>query len=152
MKINFKIAEISDVNALIEVQNKAFYSDYIKYGYCPGYGHTYEKMITIIKNHYTFKILADGKIIGDIIVKEREKYSFFLGGICVIPAMENKGIGQKAMQFIINYFSTARHWSLETPADKLRNHYFYKKCGFQITKEYLVGNVGIVLFERSVTL
>jgi len=38
---------------------------------------------------------------------------------------------------------------LETPADKERNHYFYKKCGFKVTGEFMDGNVKVVIFEKD---
>jgi hypothetical protein len=53
-----------------------------------------------------------------------------------------------AMTFMENQFPQAKHWSLEALADKERNHYFYKKHGYQITKEYMDGTVKIVLFEK----
>ncbi|MDD6794386.1 MAG: GNAT family N-acetyltransferase [Clostridiaceae bacterium] len=70
--------------------------------------------------------------------------------VCVIPEYENKGIGQKAVKFLESQFPEAKHWSLETPADKLRNHHFYKKLGYNITKKYMDGPVKIVLFEKDV--
>lgn len=40
MKIEFERATIDDVDKLIDVQNQSFYSDFIKYGECPGYNHS----------------------------------------------------------------------------------------------------------------
>jgi ribosomal protein S18 acetylase RimI-like enzyme len=152
MKYNvlFTQATNDDIQDLIEVQNQAFYDDYIKYGECPGYGRTYESMKRSIGNCIVYKIMVDSNIIGDIIVRDNHDDTYFLGGLCVIPTNENSGIGQKAMRFLEHQFKGAHHWSLETPADKERNHYFYKKCGFYITREYNVGAVKIVLFEKSI--
>lgn len=53
------------------------------------------------------------------------------------------------MCFLDTKFANATNWALETPADKIQNHYFYKKFGYTVTKEYLDGNVLISYFERK---
>ncbi|GAA0765520.1 GNAT family N-acetyltransferase [Clostridium subterminale] len=149
--MGIKIARVTveDTNDLIEIQNKAFYSDFKKYGECPGYNRSYESMKSSIENAITFKILVDDIIVGDIIVSDRQNGEYHLGGLCVIPEYENRGLGQKAIAFLDSYFPNAKHWSLETPADKERNHYFYKKCGFKVTGEFMDGNVKVVVFEKD---
>lgn len=148
--VEFVCATTNDILDLIDVQNQAFFSDYVKYGYCPGYGRTYENMQSTLENRIVYKIIANGTIAGNIIVRDNRDGTYFLGCICIIPQYENKGIGQAAIKFIEEHFSDAHHWSLETPADKERNHYFYKKCGYQITNEYMDGPVKIVLFEKDI--
>lgn len=148
MKIEFERATLNDVDNLIEVQNKSFYSDYLEYGECPGYNRSYESMACSITDRYTYKILCDKEIVGDIIVRDNGNGDYFLGCICIIPEHQNKGIGQLGMRFLEKEFPKAIHWSLETPLQKKRNHYFYKKHGFKITKEYMDGAVQIVLFEK----
>ena len=44
MKLEYRKANISDANLLVEIYNKSFYSDYIKYGECPAYGRTKKEM------------------------------------------------------------------------------------------------------------
>lgn len=149
MNIHIDQATIKDVEKLIVVQNQSFLSDYLLYGECPGYDRTYDSMKKSIEDCYVFKIMDDDNVIGDIIIKDKGAHNYYLGCLCVIPTYENMGIGQIAMKFVFNYFSDATHWSLETPLQKERNHYFYKKHGFKITKEYLDGTVKIVLFEKS---
>ena len=149
MSIKFEKATADDTNNLIEIQNKAFYSDFEKYGECPGYNRSYESMKSSIENALTFKILVDDIIVGDIIVSDRQNGAYHLDGLCVIPEYENRGLGQKALAFLDSYFTNAKHWSLETPVDKERNHYFYKKCGFKITGEFMDGNVKVAIFEKD---
>ena len=148
MAILFEPAKLEDIEDFIRVQNLSFYEDYIKYGCCPGYGRTYESMKTSMETCIVYKIVADGEIIGKISVRDDKDGNYFLGCLCVIPAYENKGIGQSAIRFMESKLSDAIHWSLETPADKERNLYFYKKCGFRVTKEYMDGPVKIVLLEK----
>jgi GNAT superfamily N-acetyltransferase len=149
--IQFVRATTEDIMDLINIQNLAFYNDYVEYGYCPGYGRTYESMKDSVENRIVYKIMADGTIVGDIIIRDNHDGTYFLGGLYVIPKYKNNGIGQAAIKFLDQQFQNAHRWSLETPADKERNHYFYEKCGFRITKEYMVGTVRIVLFERAIS-
>ncbi|MDQ2088121.1 GNAT family N-acetyltransferase [Herbivorax sp. ANBcel31] len=149
LKVDIIKANIEDVQKLIEVQNQSFYDDYIKYGECPGYNHTVESMTNIIENRFTYKIVYENEIIGDIIVKKNSCNNYYLGCICVIPYYQNKGIGNVAISFIEQQFPNAENWTLETPSDKEVNHHFYKKLGYVIVKEYLVGKVKIALFEKK---
>ena len=148
MNIQFARASLEDADILISVQNKSFYSDFIKYGVCPGYNRTHDSMAERISQNHVYKILCDGIVIGDIAVRDNAHGDYYLGCICILPAYENKGIGQSAMNFIDSCFPDAKHWSLETPSDKLRNHYFYKKHGYEVTKEYDVEGVLISFFEK----
>ena len=97
--IDIKRASTDDIQDLIDVQNKAFLDDYKKYGVCPGYGHTFESMSSLVEKHKVYKIVAEGTIVGDIIVHARNKEEYFLGCLCVIPEFENNGIVQAAMKF-----------------------------------------------------
>ena len=40
MTIEYRHASSEDAERLIEIYNAAFYSDYLRYGTCPGYGLT----------------------------------------------------------------------------------------------------------------
>lgn len=134
MKIEFSRATFGDVNDLIQVQNQSFYLDYLKYGECPGYNHSQESMTNIVLNRTTYKILCDEKIVGDIIIRDNGNGDYYLGGLCVIPQHENNGIEKAAMKFIESQLLDANHWSLETPADKERNHYFYQNMDIELQK------------------
>ena len=151
MKIEFTKATIDDVDKLIDVQNQSFYADFVKYGECPGYNRSKESMTNNVLNKITYKIICNHQIVGDIIIRDNHDSTYFLGGLCVIPDYENKGIGQEAMKFIESQFPNATSWTLETPADKIKNHYFYKKAGYTIVKEYMAGSVKIVLFKKEIT-
>ncbi len=148
MEIKFERATIDDVEALINVRNKSFYADYLKYGECPGYNISKEKMINSVLNKISYKIVCDNQIVGNISVRDNQDNTYYLSCLCVIPDYENKGIGKEAIRFIESEFPNATLWTLETPADKIGNHYFYKKAGYSIIKEYLDGSVKIVLFEK----
>lgn len=146
--IEFVRATGEDVYDLIKVQDMAFLKDHTKYGFCPGYGHTYESMSNIIYNGIVFKIMLDGSIVGDIIVSKKHEGNYFLGCLCVIPEYQNKGIGKAVINFVENYFKDATRWTLDTPADKQQNLYFYKKCGYKIIDEFYDQSVKVVRLEK----
>ncbi|HPF86770.1 MAG TPA: GNAT family N-acetyltransferase [Candidatus Limiplasma sp.] len=149
MDVQFLRAVPEDADRLIAVQDQSFYADYVKYGVCPGYRRTRESMLESISRRIVYKIQCDGNIVGDIIVRDEGGGAYYLGCLCVIPTYENRGIGQLALAFLDQHFPDAAHWALETPADKERNHYFYQKHGYRVTKEYPVDGVLISYFEKS---
>ncbi|CDM70021.1 Hypothetical protein CM240_2904 [Clostridium bornimense] len=152
MMITIRKANKEDAKKLKEVSDKAFLSDYVKYGECPGYGQTIEKICTTIVDpkRDVFAILCDGEVVGKISVVKENRERNYLGCLCIIPEYENLGIGQKAMRYIENYYKCIKSWYLVTPADKLRNHYFYKKCGYSITGKQMDGKVEVVTFEKII--
>lgn len=109
--VSFVRAEDCDGEIFVEIQNKSFKEDYLRYGEC---------------------------------------YTCHLDCLCIIPQYENQGIGQKAVEFIESQFPNATSWYLETPSDKKRNHYFYIKCGYEITDEKMEGNVKVVIFSKTI--
>ncbi|MFA9377621.1 MAG: GNAT family N-acetyltransferase [Lachnotalea sp.] len=150
MEILFELAKDSDLQNIITCRNKAFYLDFVKYGECPGYNRTYDSMCSIAKEATLYKIVVDNQIVGDFSVKQISENEYHLSCLCVIPEYENKGIGKKAMAFMEETYKEATKWTLNTPVDKERNHYFYKKCGFHIIDETVAGNVKVVLFEKII--
>ena len=150
MNVEIMRAQATDAKQLADVYNASFYSDYIKYGECPGYNKTEEIMLLTMRKNAVYKIIFTGTIVGAISVKEISNQHYYLNSLCVTPEYASKGIGQQAMRFLDEEYSCAVHWALETPTDKIQNHYFYKKFGYLITKEYVNGNVPISYFERLV--
>ena len=124
MEIKFERATIDDVEVLINVRNQSFYEDFVKYGECPGYNCSKESMTNYILNKIAYKIICNNQIIGNISVRDNLDNTYYISCLCVIPDCENKGIGQEAIRFIESEFVNATMWTLETPADKKRNHYF----------------------------
>lgn len=73
MEITFRLAEIEDAEVLAHIYNEAFYSDYVKYGECPGYGKTKEMMEKSIVKASKFLIACDGRPVGVISCKKIEE-------------------------------------------------------------------------------
>lgn len=149
MDITFERSTPADVDAILDVRNRCFVADYVRYGECPGYGTGREEMKQIIEDCLNYKILCEGKLIGNISARSRGGGRYWLGCLCVVPEYENLGIGSRAMAFLDEAAPDAVHWSLETPADKLRNHHFYGKHGYAITGRHKEGSVEIVHMERT---
>ncbi|MBR5965488.1 MAG: GNAT family N-acetyltransferase [Treponema sp.] len=147
MNINFRKAEISDAERLIEIYNSSFYSDFIKYGECPAYGRSKEEMEKSIIDYPKFLIMKDGKSVGCISCREIEKGNFEVGCLCVIPEFQGKGIGTAAMEFAKSHYKDWRKFTLVTPADKSQNVKFYtEKCGFKIQGSEMDGDVKVLRF------
>lgn len=147
MEIKYRQAKIEDAELLIDIYNDSFYSDYMKYGECPGYGKTKEKMTQNIISCLHFIILCDGKPVGCISCKEVEKGVYDVGCLCVIPEFQGKGIGAQAIKFAMSYYEDWEKFTLITPVDKSENIRFYtEKCGFDIVSTEMDGNVKVARF------
>lgn len=147
MEIEFKNADITDAEILIEIYNSAFYSDFIKYGECPAYGRTKEQMEQSIRDFPKFLIMCDGRPVGCISCKAVETGLYEVGCLCVIPEFQGKGIGTTAMQFAKSHIKDWKRFTLITPVDKEQNVRFYtEKCGFKIQSTEMDGNVKVVRF------
>ena len=66
MEIRYEKAQEADAEELIEVQNKAFYADYIKYGEYSACNRSMDNVMMFITKEDTFKIIADNKVVGEI--------------------------------------------------------------------------------------
>lgn len=150
MDIDYRKANTEDAELLINIYNSAFYSDYVKYGECPGYGKTKEKMEKSIRDYPKWIILCDGKPVGVISCIMIETGSYEVGCLCVIPEYQGRGIGTKAFHFVLSYYDDWERVSLVTPADKEENVKFYtEKCGFHIEDYEMDGNVKVVRLRRE---
>ena len=147
MNIEYRKAETADAELLINIYNSAFYSDYIRYGECPAYGNTKEKMEKSIINYPKFIILYNSKPVGCISCKKADEKTYEVGCLCVIPEYQGKGIGTQAMKFLASYYDDWDKFTLFTPIDKTENVKFYtEKCGFKIVSTEMDGNVKVARF------
>ena len=151
MMIEYRQADKEDAQLLINIYNAAFYSDYLRYGECPGYGHTKEMMALSITNYPKYIILCDNKPVGCISCKEIEKGVYEIGCLCIVPEYQGKGLGTQAMKYVKNLYKDWERIVLVTPIDKIENISFYtEKCGFHIVSTEKSGNVELarLVIER----
>lgn len=147
MQLCYKYAKKEDANLLIDIYNKSFYEDYLKYGECPGYGRTKKQMELSIENFPKKIIFSDNYPVGVISVENKGSGEYYLGCLCVIPEYQNKGIGAQVVKYLLENCTDWKKITLVTPADKESNIYFYtKKCGFIIEGTELDRNVKVVRF------
>ena len=150
MNIQIKAATIEDAEVLVDIYNKAFYEDFVKYGECPGYGKSVSDMEKSINE--TLKYIAyDGENpVGAISVLKKDDGVYYLGALCVIPEYQRQGIGHKLLEFFKEQNKDWKKIELVTPADKEKNISFYtKKCGFNIDYEETDGSVKLYHFSLS---
>ena len=146
-KIEFRKADKSDAELLIDIYNAAFYSDYVRYGECPAYGKTKEMMEQSIIDYPKHLISYDGRPVGCVSCKETGNGTYEIGCLCVRPEYQGKGIGTAAMAFIKTHYHDWNKITLVTPADKTENVRFYsEKCGFDIRSVEMDGNVKVLRF------
>ncbi len=130
MNILIQRACEDDAAELAEARNKSFYDDYINFGECPGYNIPVDEMKQRIRKAFIYKIVKDGKIIGDISITERDDGYYWIGCLEIIPEYQNMGIGSKVLRYIEKIYPDAVKWGLETPVHNVRNCCFYEKMGF----------------------
>ncbi|MEG0295838.1 MAG: GNAT family N-acetyltransferase [Clostridium sp.] len=125
----FKVSDL-DVEILIDVAIKAFQEDKIKYGVIPPEIDTIEWHVANMVNGMYYKIVLNDNIVGAINLYDLGNNSVRIGSIFIDPEYQNQGIGTEAMKFIENKYPNTRKWSLDTPYQNYRNHYFYEKHGY----------------------
>lgn len=148
--IEYRKAEVEDAPILIDIYNRSFYDDYIRYGECPAYGRSIEEMEQSIIRAPKELILYEDKPIGVISVQDKGDGNYYLGCLGVIPEYQGKGIGTQAFNHLLSELKDWKRIELITPADKEENVKFYtKRCGFSLGETEMDGNVKVVQFYRE---
>ena len=150
MDIEIKAATTKDAELLVDIYNKAFYEDYVKYGECPGYGRSVSDMEKSIKESSKYIAYVGSAAVGAISVLKKDDGLYYLGALCVIPEYQRMGIGYKLLEFFKDQNKDWKTIELVTPADKEKNVNFYtKKCGFVIDGEEMDGSVKLYHFSLN---
>ena len=147
MTIEYRKAIPEDAELLIDIYNAAFYSDYLRYGACPGYGKTKEMMEESIREYPKHVILCDQEPVGCVSCKKLEHGVYEIACLCVVPAFQHRGIGTQAIAFIKTSYADWEKLTLVTPIDKRENVAFYtERCGFSLVSTERDGNVELCRF------
>lgn len=150
MTISYRNADVNDIEVLIKIYNDAFYDDYVRYGECPAYGRSYERMQDSLAKIPKTLICADGEPIGVMSLENQGGGEFYLGYLAVIPPYQHRGIGSNAIKYIMDTYKECNKLTLITPEDKIENVNFYtKKCGFIIDGTEMDGNVKVSHFTLT---
>ena len=153
MKLDFKLAATDDAGLLVDLYNASFFSDYQRFGTCPGYGKTFEMMEESIRLYPKHIILYDNRPVGCISCYSNAPQEYEIGCLCVIPEYQGKGIGTQAVRFAQKYYGDWKRMTLVTPVYKRENIRFYtERCGFQIVGTERDGNTKLARFliERQI--
>jgi len=154
MDITFERARAADAEALLQIQIAAFHDDSRLYPEIPlGGPPGYDSLINIlgkIRDEEYYKILADGQIVGGIVVFDHGDGHCHLDLIYIDPAYHNHGIGTHAMHFI-EYTFPANKWTLDTPSYALRNQHFYEKFGYVKIGQEEYPDIVLIAYEKQVT-
>ena len=147
MTIEYRRAVPEDAEMLINIYNASFYSDYMRFGACPGYGKTIEMMEGSIKADPKYIILCDNRPVGCVSCKMLETGVYEITCLCIVPEYQGKGLGTGAVQFVKSLYEDWKKITLVTPLDKKENVKFYtEKCGFRIVSFEKDGNVELARF------
>ena len=147
MDLEIKAATTEDASLLVDIYNKAFYEDFVKYGECPGYGKSVSDMEKSINETSKYIAYVGSAAVGAISVLKKDDGLYYLGALCVIPEYKRQGIGYKLLEFFKEQNKDWKKIELITPSDKEKNINFYtKKCGFSIDAEEMDGAVKVYHF------
>ena len=147
MNIRFKQAETADAALLVDIYNASFFSDYQRFGTCPGYGKTIGMMEESIRSSPKHIILCGEKPVGCVSCHKTGPGEYEIGCLCVIPEYQGKGIGTQAIQFVKDHYHDWTRLTLVTPLYKRENVRFYtERCGFRIAGTEKDGNVELARF------
>lgn len=151
-------ATMEDIPELTRVMARAFDDDSQKHlrrpkGGPEGYdnGDFFRKWMPY-KESVTYKIIADSKVVGGIIVWIYEHGRNVLGTIFVDPGYQDQGIGTRTWSLIEEAYPDTKSWTLGTPSWAMKNHHFYEKNGFKKIGEDHVDDIpgGISFIYRKV--
>ena len=118
MEIEYREATPKDAGLLIDIYNASFYSDYVRYGTCPGYGNSKEMMEESIMRHPKHIILCDAKPVGCISYTKLGRGEYEVACLCIVPEFQGKGIGTQAIRFLKTFLEDWKQLTLVTPIDK----------------------------------
>lgn len=150
MEVTFRRATLADAALLVEIYDAAFFDDFVRYGECPGYGRTREKMEQSIARAPKYVICCGSAAVGAISWENRGQGWYFLGCLCVRPEWQGRGIGTQAFQFFLHACPDWQRIELVTPTDKMENIRFYtEKCGCIVGESENDGNVRVLHLWRS---
>ena len=121
MTIDYRKAAQEDAQVLADIYNAAYYSDYVRYGACPGYGNTKESMEKSIIDFPKYVILCDNEPVGCISCKQVEGGLYEIGNLCIIPEYQGKGIGTQVFGMMADLLLREKGIGIITASSMIEN-------------------------------
>ena len=143
----FRNAVVEDAALLVELYDKAFLADFLRFGECPAYKRTPERMEESIRRFPKEIILNDNVPVGVLSVQNQGSGNYYIGCLCVIPEYQGKGIGTEAISHFRRMHPDWQSMELVTPVEKEENLRFYQKNGFEIIGRTLDGRVEVAQMQ-----
>ena len=148
--MEYRSADLSDAELLVDIYNSAFYDDFIRYGQCRGYGRSKESMEQSIRDYPKVIAYDDGKPVGVISYKAEAPGKYYIGCLAVIKEAQGCGIGTALMNHFMSENPDWNELTLVTPKDNERNIRFYTgRFGFEIVGEENDDAVTVLWFKLS---
>lgn len=148
--MEYRSADLSDAELLVDIYNSAFYDDFIRYGQCQGYGRSKESMEQSIRDYPKVIAYDDGKPVGVISYKAEAPGKYYIGCLAVIKEAQGCGIGTALMNHFMSENPDWNELTLVTPKDNERNIRFYTgRFGFEIVGEENDDAVTVLWFKLS---
>jgi len=140
-----------DFPEILEIQKKAFLSEaelYQNYQIQPLI-QTLSDMKEECKEKIVLKAVIDGKIVGSIRANAHVKGGW-VNKLVVLPEFQQRGIGEKLLREIENYFPTVDKFTLATGSKSASNIRLYEKVGYKIDRqETFHDGVEAVVMEKG---
>jgi GNAT superfamily N-acetyltransferase len=137
MPINLEKAIESDAISIFDMQVNSFtplLERYKDFNTSPA-TETIERTITRINNPSGgfYKIMLNHELVGAICVFWKEENQFWISPMFIHPKYQGRGIAQKSILIIVEFFPHATTWELATILEEKGNCYLYEKMGFTKT-------------------
>lgn len=150
MNITLQLATLENAQELWEMQIAGFQALLDKYqdlDINPA-AEPIEKTVMRLEQTYRFFyfILADGKKVGAISVRDIGDGWKKLGPLWVLPAFQGKGIAQEAIR-LVEEIHGERCWVLDTILQEKGNCHLYEKLGYRQTGATHVVNERMTLVD-----
>lgn len=158
--IELKLASVEDAMQIYKMQQEAFMPLYEKYhdDETSPVKETLEKIRwKITEPDAEFYIIRwEGKAAGAIRIRHHQGSTRlsnvnWISPIFVIPAFQNRGIAQKAIQKAFALYPQRTTWKLDTIKQEAGNCHLYEKCGFvRVGEEHIVNEyMTLVEYENQ---
>ncbi|MGE5494381.1 MAG: GNAT family N-acetyltransferase [Burkholderiales bacterium] len=133
MNVTLVRAGSKDAETILEGQRNAFLPMLERYndGDMDPANEKLENIQKAIRGQHFYKILADGKFAGALLIEEeRGGERLKLHTLYVLPELQNMGIGGRAIDIAERLHQGAADWTLNCPADLENNRHLYEKKGY----------------------
>ena len=156
MNITIKSAALEDAENLTAIQKQSFERLYQIY---KDEANPFLRGSDEIKYHIVngtrdiYKIFADDMLCGGVAIRNDGNGVYYLHRIYVLPQLQGKGVGKKAIKLCECNYPDAKRWAVDFPIDQIANKKCYENSGYYDTgeKEAVSNNFILAFYEKAVS-